>query len=254
MAISERSQRFLLWWGIVFAMVYGFAIVFLLDMVPPPDATLSEEEIGQFYSSNHDSIRLGAVIAGWTSAYMVPIFAVITIQMLRVEKGRPIWSILTAMGGAMMSIFLVLPPLFWGVAAYTQDRSPDVTALMHELGVLTLTTTDQYYIFAWIGIVVVCFIPTTVKHSPFSRRYGYFTAWTAFMFEAGAIAFIPRTGPFAWDGLLVFWSPLSLFSVWIAVTCFLIFKSIRAQRDEILQKPGQTAETGPAAAEAPAPA
>ncbi len=73
------------------------------------------------------------------------------------------------------------------------------------------------------------------------------------MFEAGAIAFIPRTGPFAWDGLLVFWSPLSLFGVWIAVTCFLFFKSIRAQRDEIKEETDERAETGPAA-EAPAPA
>jgi hypothetical protein len=52
------------------------------------------------------------------------------------------------------------------------------------------------------------------------------------MFEAGAIAFIPRSGPFAWNGLLVFWSPLTLFTVWITVQCWLIFRALRAQMAE----------------------
>ena len=52
------------------------------------------------------------------------------------------------------------------------------------------------------------------------------------MFEAGAIAFMPRTGPFAWNGLLVFWSPLSLFGAWISVTAYLLLKAIRRQREE----------------------
>jgi hypothetical protein len=40
---------------------------------------------------------------------------------------------------------------------------------------------------------------------------------------------VPRTGPLAWDGLLVFWSPLSLFSVWIGIQCWLIFRALRGQ-------------------------
>ena len=232
MNLSERGQRVVLWWGLVFAIIYGGALLFLLHMVPPPDATMSATEIGEFYAERHDEIRVGAVIASWTSAFLVPIFAVIVIQMSRVEKGRPIWTVLAAFGGAMMSIFLVLPPLFWGVAAFTEDRTAEVTALMHELGTLTLVTTDQYYIFAWVAIVVICFTSTSATNSPFPRWFGYFTAWAAFMFEAGALAFLPRTGPFAWDGLLVFWSPLTIFGTWIAVMSVLLFKAIRAQREE----------------------
>lgn len=245
MAISERSQRVILWWGIVFAVIYGVAFVFLLQMVPPPDATFSAQEVADWYSERHDEIRIGATIGAWTGAFMLPIFAVLTIQVHRQEPGRPIWSVMTAMGGAMMSLFLVLPPLFWGVAAYTEGRlDPEVTTLMHELGTLTLVTTDQYYIFAWVALVAISFIPTTMKHSPFPRWYGYFTAWTAFMFEAGAIAFLPRTGPFAWDGLLVFWSPLTLFSIWIAVTSYQVFAALRGQRAEAeaaAQQQGATA-------------
>jgi hypothetical protein len=156
--------------------------------------------------------------------------------MARVETGGwKIWSALSLVSGALMSLFLMLPPLFWGTAAYTSPRKdPEVTAIMHELGTLTLTTTDQFYIFLWIAVTVICFRPATqlVKNNPFPRWWGYLSIWITFMFEAGAFAFIPRTGPLAWDGLLVFWSPLSVFTVWISVQSWLIFRALRGQRED----------------------
>lgn len=233
--MSERSQRVLIWWAIVFAIIYGVALWVLLDMVPPPSPKLSAVQIAHWYAVRHTKIRIGAVVASWTSAFMVPLSIVIGVQMARQEGGRKIWSITTVVCGGLMSIFLVLPPLFWGVAAYTSTRDPQATAIMHQLGTLTLVTTDQYYIFMWVAISVVCFLPSRIVNSPFPRWYGYFNAWTAFMFEAGAIAFLPQSGPFAWNGLLVFWSPFVLFGLWIAVTCYLLLGAIKLQRAEEVQ-------------------
>lgn len=105
---------------------------------------------------------------------------------------------------------------------------------MHELATLTLTTTDQYYIFMWVAVTVICLRPATqlVKHNPFPRWWGWMSLWITIMFEAGAIAFIPRSGPFAWNGLLVFWSPLTLFATWITVQSFLTFRALRLQAAE----------------------
>jgi hypothetical protein len=230
--MSERSQSILVWWALIFAAIYGIVLLLLLDMVPPPTPKLSAEQIAHWYAVRHTKIRIGAVIASWTSAFMVPLSVVVAAQMSRQETGRKVWSAMTICGGTLMSIFLVLPPLFWGVAAFTPSRSPQVTAIMHELGVLTLTTTDQYYVFMWVAIVVICLLPTSVTHSPFPRWFAYFTAWIAVMFEAGAFAFIPRTGPLAWNGLMVFWLPLILFGIWIAVMSYQLLHSLRLQREE----------------------
>jgi hypothetical protein len=230
--MSERSQSALVWWALIFAAIYGIVLLLLLDMVPPPTPKLSAEQIAHWYAARHTKIRIGAVIASWTSAFMVPLAVVVAAQMSRQETGRKVWSAMTICGGTLMSIFLVLPPLFWGVAAFTPSRSPQVTAIMHELGVLTLTTTDQYYVFMWVAIVVICLLPTSVTHSPFPRWFGYFTAWIAVMFEAGAFAFIPRKGPLAWNGLMVFWLPLILFGIWIAVMSYQLLHSLRLQREE----------------------
>ena len=230
--MSERSQIALVWWAIVFAVIYGAVLWLLLDMVPPPTAKLTATQIAHWYALRHTQIRIGAVIASWTSAFMMPLSIVVGVQMARQEGASKVWSITTVASGCMMSIFLVLPPLFWGTAAFTVRHNPEITQLMHQLGMLTLTTTDQYYVFMWVAIVVICLLPTRITHSPFPRWLGYFTAWIAVMFEAGAFAFLPRSGPFAWNGLLVFWSPLTLFGLWIGVMSYLLFGALRGQLEE----------------------
>ena len=151
---------------------------------------------------------------------------------LRGDSAKPVWASLALAGGALMSIPLMLPPIFWGVAAFTPTRAPEVTAIMHELAMLTFVTTDQYYIFMWVAIAFVALIPNTVVYTPFPRWFGYYTAWTALMFEAGAIAFLTRSGPFAWNGLLAFWSPVVTFFAWMIVLAVLLFRAIASQ-DEV---------------------
>jgi hypothetical protein len=153
-------------------------------------------------------------------------------QIARHEKGNPVWAALAFAGGTLMSIPLVLPPIFWGVAAFTPTRAPEITAIMHELAMLTFVTTDQYYIFMWVAIAVIALIPNTVVHTPFPRWFGYYTAWTTLMFEAGAIAFLTRSGPFARNGWLALWSPVVTFFAWIIVIAVLLFRAIALQ-DEV---------------------
>lgn len=228
--MSARSQKVMIWWGTITLLIFGLAWAFLIKTTPPPPSTWSTEQVAQFYVDNGTSVRIGALIASWTAGFMIPIAVVISVQMARVEKGIPIWAILQFGGGIMMSIWLVLPPLFWGVAAWEPSRPAEVTKLMHELAWLTMTTTCQYYIFQMIAIVVVCFRKSDLPHSPFPRWYGYYTLWCAFMFEAGALAFGFRTGPFSWNGLFVFWSPLILFGSWLFFTCFWMLRHIERQR------------------------
>jgi hypothetical protein len=230
------SQRAILWWGIVLAIIYGLAFVLLLQQAPLKNPQWSPEQVVYWYDHNHTRIRWGAVICSFTGCFMLPIWAVFTMQMARVEPGRwKVWSAMSLVSGALMSIYLALPPMFWGVAAYTAHRKDsEVTTIMHELASLTMTTTDQAYIFAWVAVTVIALRPGTqrVKNNPFPRWWGYGSLWITFMFEAGAFAFLPRTGPFAWNGLLVFWSPFVLFTIWIIIQSNLTFRAIRAQRED----------------------
>ncbi|MFT3666908.1 hypothetical protein [Piscinibacter sp.] len=228
--MSERAQAIMIWWGLAFMYIFGFTLWGLLKMMPPPSATLTADQVAAFYADNSLHIRLGAMVASWTSAFMVPFSTVVAIQMARLERGRPVWAVLAFAGGIMMSIFLVIPGVFWGVAAYTPTRPAEVTALMHELALLTLTTTDQYYIFQMVSLA---FLSLThkgdVPDSPFPRWIGYFTLWAALAFEVGAFAFLPKSGPFSWNGAVVYWMPLTVFGAWVTTVSVAMLRALKRQ-------------------------
>jgi hypothetical protein len=230
--MSERGQAIMIWWGLITMVIYGTVMWTMMDMCAPPPATLNPLQVAAFYTQHETGIRLGAMITSWTSAFMVPISTVIAVQMARLEKGTPVWSILAFAGGITMSLFLVLPPLFWGVAAFNPARLPDATALMNDLANLTLTTTDQFYIFQMIGITYVSLTQAPDPNSGIPRWLGWFTLWSAVAFEVGALAFMFKTGPFAWNGILVFWMPFCVFGAWIIVMSATILKALKRQQNQ----------------------
>ncbi|RAR57918.1 hypothetical protein C7401_114137 [Paraburkholderia unamae] len=229
LSTSPRAQRLLIWWGVAFAVIFALAWGFLIRLLPLPAATWPPEQVAAFYQANTIPIRIGATICSWTGAFMVPIAMVVCVQMSKLETGWPIWSVLQLVGGALMSMFLVFPPILWGAAAFHPDRAAYATALIHDLANLTLVTTDQYFIFQMVPIGWLALKAGTARNGAFPRWFGFLTIWIAIIFEAGAFAFIPRTGPFAWNGLFVFWFPLVGFGIWISVMCTLCLKAITRQ-------------------------
>ena len=227
--ISEHSQIILVWLSLTMTTVFGISLGLLLHMIPPPAANQTAEQIKDWYLSRQSEIKIGATIASWSAASILPFWAVTAIQIGRHEKGRRIWAVLAAMSGAMMTIFLVLPPLCFGTAAFAPERAADVTALMHQFGVLALVTTDQYYVFGFVAVAVACLLPHRVEHSAFPRWFGWFTIWLTVMAEAGALAFNLRTGPFAWNGLFVFWIPFGFFAPWLIAASYLLIRSLKRQ-------------------------
>ncbi len=230
MVVSASAQRALVWWALAFTAIYGAAFIFLMKMAPPPPPTLTPEQVAAFYAANAATERLGTAIAAWTSGFMVPLAVVIAVQLARLEKGVPIWAITELVGGIMMSIFLVLPPDFWGAAAFHPDRLPAATAVINDLANLTLVTTDQYYMFQLVPIIVVALTTAARADSPFPRWFGYYTLFTGLIFEVGPLGFLFSGGPFAWNGVVVFWLPFIFFGLWIAVTSVLILRAIKRQK------------------------
>lgn len=212
---------------IAMAVIFGYAFVSLMRMVPFPPATWTSAEVAAFYAKNASSIRFGATLCSWTSAFMVPLAIVISVQMQRLENGRMGWSLVQIIGGVMMSLFLVMPPIFWGANAFRPDRLPDATAALHDVANLIFVTTTQYYIFQMIAIAAFCLRSWPAAPVGFPRWMGYFTLSSALVFEAGAISFLVKTGPFAWNGLLAFYLPFTVAAFWIPTLCWLMFRAIR---------------------------
>jgi hypothetical protein len=229
MFISARSQTTILWWGFSFLVIFGLAWYFLLGMVPPPPASWPAQDIAAYYLQNATKIKVGAVIASWTSAMMIPFSVVVAFQLARLEKGKPVWSVLSLCSGCMMSMFLVFPPIIWGVIAFEPTRPAEITSALNQLANLTLVTTDQYYIFQMVAIWVVGLRTKVVSHNPFPRWMCWANLWIAVIFEVGAPSFMFKTGPFAWNGLFVFWFPFTFYFFWQASMYFMMLRALKGQ-------------------------
>ncbi len=230
MGISVSSQKVLIWWALAFSMIFGFSLIFLIQMVPPPPPAWTPELVAAYYLEHTATIRLGSAIAAWTAGFMVPLAVVISAQIARLEKGFPIWAVCQFAGGIMTSLFLVLPPEFWGAAAFHPDRLADATSLMNDLANLTLVTTDQYYMFQFVPIIVIALSTTARLGTPFPRWFGYYTILTGLIFEVGPLGFLFESGPFTWRGFFVFWLPLAAFGIWILIIASLLLRTVSLQK------------------------
>jgi hypothetical protein len=229
MKFSLRSQIFIVWWALIFLLIYTIALCFMLHIVPPPRATMTSEEIKSWYESHDTSIKWGAAVCAWTSAFFVPFSTVVAAQIRRHEVGYPIWSQLTLISGGLTATFLVLPPIAFGAAAFNSGRSADATEVLHTFGLMMLVTTDMWYVFMWAAIIVIALRPTKVENPAFPRWFGYLTIFSMSVFEFGVFAYLNRTGPFAWNGIVVWWAVFGVFFAWCLTASALLLQALKRQ-------------------------
>jgi hypothetical protein len=133
-------------------------------------------------------------------------------------------------GGVMTSIFVVFPPILWGIAAFSPERPAEITLLIHQCAAIIFVTTTQYFIFQIVAIAVVAFTQKVDPHSPFPRWFGYLSIWIAFLTEIAVAGYLTKTGPFAWNGLFVFWLPLGAASLWLVMLAVMMLRALGRQR------------------------
>jgi len=225
------TQRVLIWITIVLALVFAISWIGLMGFFPPPPANLTAEQVVDLYGAHNIRFRIGIIFGLISGGFLMPVTMVISLQMARLEKGLPIWAIFQAMTGAVGTIFIWLPVLVWGVASFTVERAPELTLIMHEYGWLLFITPLSLFPMQLLGIIIVAFTKDEADaHSAFPRWLGYLTAWQLVQSFGGPIAVLFKTGIFSWNGLLPFWLPFALFSVWMGAICYTLLRALRHQQ------------------------
>jgi hypothetical protein len=228
---SIPTQRFLVWLGIVLATLFAVAYMWLIGFFPPPPANLSAEAVQQLYTAHNIRLRIGTILGLIAGGFLIPITLVISVQMARLEKGVPIWAILQLITGAVGTAFIWLPLVIWATAAFSADRAPELTLILHELGWLMFITPLSLFPLQLLGIIVVAFNKDEDDGvSAFPRWLGYLTAWQLVQSFGGPIAILFKEGIFSWGGLLPFWLPFALFGVWLTAIFWTILRALRHQQ------------------------
>jgi hypothetical protein len=159
-----------------------------------------------------------------------PFVAAISTVLRRIE-GRDSPLAFAQLGLGMIGILLFLvPTMLMQAAAFRPDRDADLIQLIHDAGWLPFIGAFAPAVIQNLVIAAAVFRDTEEKVLP--RWLGYFNVWVALLFLPAALLYYFKTGPFAWDGVFVFWLPLSVFGAWFIVMFVVFRRAILNHEDE----------------------
>jgi hypothetical protein len=146
--------------------------------------------------------------------------------MRRTERDFPVLTATQLVAGAVTVVFLTVPVLIWTVAAFRPERTPELIQLMSDFGWIMLIMTFPPF-FVQLVAIGLAIVSDNHERPVFARWLGYFNIWVAILFLPGGLITFFKSGPFAWNGLLAFWLPLTVFFLWYIVMFFALIRAIR---------------------------
>jgi len=207
------------------AVIFGTGFL-LAGFIPPPSPNASAEQIAQMYQDHANLIRTGLILTVVAAALLGPYFAVISVQMRRMEGSRPILANLQLALGAITIIEFIIPVVIMQVAAFRPDRDPAIVQTLNDIGwFLFLTVTPTFVLqLLLIGIAI---LGDTRENRVFPRWVGYFNVWMATLFTPGPILVYFHTGPLAWNGIFEWWLQFVAFLLWFPTNTFYLFRAVQ---------------------------
>jgi hypothetical protein len=211
----------------VAALVLATAGWLIAGVLPfPLGASSTPQEVVRFYSEGREQVLAGLIIASIGVGLVLPMVAAIAAQMLRMEGRTPILTFVQLASGAATGVLLVMPMLIMAAAGFRPDRDPEITVMLNDLAWLLFLTPIAPFIIqnVAIGLAVI-----RDPRQTFPRWVGYANFWIAFLFVPDVLAFIFKTGPFAWQGIFVFWLALSAYAAWLLLMPWAIRRALLEQ-------------------------
>ncbi|GAB6919626.1 hypothetical protein JCM9803A_00760 [Rhodococcus erythropolis] len=169
-------------------------------------------EVVEFYSSGVH-VPLGIALASVGVCFAIPLVSGISYVIWRSGPSEAIFAVLQAVSGTVTAVLLLIPMLIMAVAGFRPDRDPQITLALNDLSWLLFLTPVAPFI---IQNIVIGVYVLTANDSKFPRWLGYLNFWVGFTFTFDVLAFAFKDGPFAWNGVFIFWLALTTYSIWLA--------------------------------------
>ncbi|MFT3666910.1 hypothetical protein [Piscinibacter sp.] len=230
--MNTTHQRWFAWAIVPFVLVYLFGFIVLAGFVPPHAPSLPAGELVRLYDENRLGIRAGQLIGLVSSCLILLWAAPISAQMARIEKGPlPMLSLVQYGAALVLVVFFIVCSMLWTVAAYREDLSPELLRTINDAGWLTFVMVYPEYVVQLSCIAIVGL--SDRRPRPFLPRWAcFFTLWVALMGIGGGFSTFFKSGPFAWNGLIGFWLPVSFFLCWLGVMWHFLLAAIDRQAAE----------------------
>ena len=232
--MSRADGELILVWSLpVVGLIWLSAFLLFPGFTHPMSPALSAEEVAAFYRDPHNlpRIRYSMILFNWFSVALVPILALIVLQMRRMAHRTPIFSygiISCAAGGP--TIFL-MASLFWLLAAYRPERDPELIRLFNDMAWITFSSQVGFLIVQSVLVALAIFLDRQAR-PVFPRWVAHFNLGVAAAMVPAAFTGLALEGPLAWDGWLTFHVRNAAIGLWIVVMGVVLARLVLRQRSE----------------------
>lgn len=227
------GELILLWTLPALGIIWLAAFLLFPGFVQPMSPAMSADEVAAFYRDpeNLPRIRYSMILFNWFSVGLIPLLALIVLQIRRMAHRTPIFSYtMLACAAAGPTLFLVAN-LFWLLAAFRPERPAEQIQMFNDLAWVTFTSQVPYLIAQSVIFALAIYLDRQPR-PVFKRWVAHFNLLIAATLVPSAFVGLALSGVLAWDGLLSFWLRNIAIGVWIVVTGFVLGGAIYRQRAE----------------------
>jgi hypothetical protein len=207
-----------------FCALFLGAGLLLAGFVPPPSPRLAAPEIAVLYRDHALLIRVGMILALVGFAGYTALVGAISAQMRRLEGVGPLPAYLQLGAGSIGVLTVMFPVMIFAITAFRPERDPQLTQLLNDVGWLLIIPAFPTF-SAQFGGIALGVLRDRAARPVFPRWCAYFNLWVALLFMPGGLAYLFRSGPFAWNGLFSFWLAAAAFFAWLLVMPYLLLRA-----------------------------
>lgn len=218
---TGRTQGFsgelLLLWAVPVIAVFWIASFFAFPgFVEPMSPAMSALETAAFYRdpNNLPLIRGSMIVFNWFGVALIPMLALIALQISRMAHQTPIltYCFIGCIAGA--PAMFCIADVFWLLAAFRPERDPALIQMFNDMAWVTFSSLVVFLIAQNTFLAVAVYVDRQPRRV-FPRWVGHFNLAVAVALVPAAFTSLFQTGPLAWDGALAFWLKNAAIAVWI---------------------------------------
>lgn len=216
--------------GIICPLLF-FGAFIAAGFIPPLAPSSSVSEIAAHYRQHANGIRLGAGIMLLSGMFYAAYTALMSGQMQRIRGVHQTVVFTQLAAGAFACLTFLVPAMFFAVTAFRPDRTPELTLMLNDMSWIFLVMPwppfmVQNFAFAF---AILC---DRAARPILPRWLAYLNIWAPIVFTPGIVLQFFKSGPFAWNGIFVFWIPATVFVIQFAFNAVWLLRAIKAEQAE----------------------
>jgi hypothetical protein len=236
--VNSKRAIYGVWSAVAFFLLWLIGFVVFAQWIPPIAPAAGADDIAALFQQRSVPIRVGMVLMSLGTVFYLP-WTMALAGLIKEIEGRSFFLSGTQLAaGVVSAMTFFLPAFLWATAAFRSERNPEITQALVDLGWILFITPIAPFILQYVILAVAIFADKRAKPA-YPRWAAYLQVFVSVSFMPAVLAFFLKTGPFAWNGLLVWWFPFATFTAWF-------FTMIVLTRKAVLESAAGTAESAPA--------